>query len=100
MANQQAGLQEEIRLSVSCLMSHRSDLSTRQNMEEVLISNSRVYYPFTALADMGFVKLGNLKNLRGGQYAYVLKPKGIRQKSFLSHCFLKRDKKRIKSVKV
>ena len=42
-----------------------------------------------ALIDKGFVKLGNfLSNPRKDQYAYLLTPKGIREKSLLTYRFL------------
>ena len=57
--------------------------------DEVGISNGSAYYVLTALVEKGFVKLGNFKkNPRKGQYAYLLTPKGIREKSLLTHSFI------------
>jgi len=45
------------------------------------------------LVDKGLVKLGNFrKNPRKGQYAYILTPKGIREKSLLTHNFIERKR--------
>lgn len=64
-------------------------MSTRQVADAVGISNGSAYYVLTALVEKGFVKLGNFKkNPRKGQYAYLLTPKGIREKSLLTHCFI------------
>ena len=69
-------------------------MSTRQVADEVGISNGSAYYVLTALVEKGFVKLGNFKkNPRKGQYAYLLTPKGIREKSLLTHSFVERKRK-------
>ncbi len=68
-------------------------MSTRQVADEVRISNGSAYYVLTALVEKGFLKLGNFKkNPRKGQYAYLLTPKGIREKSLLTHSFIKRKR--------
>ena len=71
------------------LISQNPEMSTRQVADEVGISNGSAYYVLTALVEKGFVKLGNFKkNPRKGQYAYLLTPKGIREKSLLTHSFI------------
>jgi EPS-associated MarR family transcriptional regulator len=73
------------------LISVNPEMSTRQVSDEVGISNGSAYYVLTALVEKGFVKLGNFKNNpRKGQYAYLLTPKGIREKSLLTHRFIER----------
>ena len=68
-------------------------MSTRQVVGAVGISNGSAYYVLTALVDKGLVKLGNFrKNPRKGQYAYILTPKGIREKSLLTHNFIERKR--------
>ena len=68
-------------------------MSTRQVADAVGISNGSAYYVLTALVDKGLVKLGNFrKNPRKGQYAYILTPKGIREKSLLTHNFIERKR--------
>ena len=64
-------------------------MSTRQVADVVGISNGSAYYVLTGLVEKGFVKLGDFNNnLRKGQYAYILTPKGIREKSLLTHSFI------------
>ena len=68
-------------------------MSTRQVADKVGISNGSSYYILTSLVEKGFVKLGNFKkNPRKGQYAYLLTPKGIREKSLLTHSFIQRKR--------
>jgi len=76
-------------------------MSTRQVADEVGISNGSAYYILTALVEKGFVKLGNFKkNPRKGQYAYLLTPKGIREKSLLTHSFIERKREEFKILRV
>jgi len=76
-------------------------MSTRQVADEVGISNGSAYYILTALVEKGFVKLGNFKkNPRKGQYAYLLTPRGIREKSLLTHSFIDRKREEFKILRV
>lgn len=93
MASRREVQQAEIRLKIMRLVSQNPDISTRQVADEVGISNGSAYYVLTALVEMGFVKLKNFKkNPRKGQYAYLLTPKGIREKSLLTHSFIGRKR--------
>ena len=75
------------------LVSQNPEMSTRQVADEVGISNGSAYYVLTALIEKGLVKLGNFKkNSRKGHYAYLLTPKGIREKSLLTHSFIERKR--------
>ena len=61
--------------------------------DEVGISNGSAYYVLTALVEKGFVKLGNFKkNPRKGSMPILLTPKGIREKSLLTHSFIERKR--------
>ena len=100
MASRREVQQAEIRLKVMRLISQNPDISTRQVADEVGISNGSAYYVLTALVEMGFVKLENFKkNLRKGQYAYLLTPKGIREKSLLTHSFIGRKRVEFELIK-
>ena len=101
MASQREEQQAEIRLKVMRLISQKPEMSTRQVADEVGISNGSAYYILTALIEKGFVKLGNFKkNPRKGQYSYLLTPKGIREKSLLTHCFIERKREEFKILRV
>jgi EPS-associated MarR family transcriptional regulator len=93
LASRREEQQAEIRLKVMRLISQNPEMSTRKVADVVGISNGSAYYVLTALVEKGFVKLGNFKkNPRKGQYAYLLTPKGIREKSLLTHSFILRKR--------
>jgi len=101
VASRREEQQAEVRLKVMRLISQKPEMSTRQVADEVGISNGSAYYILTALIEKGFVKLGNFKkNPRKGQYAYLLTPKGIREKSLLTHSFIERKREEFKILRV
>ena len=101
MASRREEQQAEVRLKIMRLISQKPEMSTRQVADEVGISNGSAYYILTALVEKGFVKLGNFKkNPRKGQYAYLLTPKGIREKSLLTHSFIERKREEFKILRV
>lgn len=100
MASRREDRQAEIHLKVMRLISQNPEMSTRQVADEVGISNGSAYYLLTALVEKGFVKLGNFKqNPRKGQYAHLLTPKGIREKSLLTHSFIERKREEFEALK-
>ena len=100
MASRRTEQQAEIRLKVMRLISQNPEMTTRQVADEVAISNGSAYYVLTALVEKGFVKLWNFKkNPRKGQYAYLLTPKGIREKSLLTHSFIERKREEFELLK-
>ena len=100
MASRRDEQQAAIRLKVMRLISVNPEMSTRQVADEVGISNGSAYYVLTALVGKGFVKLGNFKNNpRKGQYAYLLTPKGIKEKSLLTHSFIERKRQEFKDLR-
>ena len=100
MASRREEYQAEIRLKVMRLISQNPERSTRQVADEVRISNGSAYYVLTALVEKGFVKLGNFKkSQRKSQYAYLLTPKGIREKSLLTHSFIMRKHEEFELLK-
>lgn len=87
-------------MKVMRLISQNPEMSTRQVADEVRISNGSAYYVLTALVEKGFVKLGSFKkNPRKGHYAYLLTPKGIREKSLLTHSFIERKREEFEALK-
>ena len=82
------------------LIAEIPEVSSRRIAEAVGISNGSAYYVLTALIEKGLVKLENFKNNpRKGQYAYLLTPKGIREKSLLTHSFIERKRKEYQNLK-
>ena len=93
MASRREEQQESARLRVMRLLSDNPKISTRSVADAVGISNGAAYYVLRALVEKGFVKLESFSNnTRKGQYAYLLTPKGIREKSLLTHRFIKRKR--------
>ena len=75
-------------------------MSTRQIADLVGISNGSAYYVLKSLIEKGFVKLENFKqNPRKAQYAYLLTPSGIREKSSLARGFIKRKRQEYVDLK-
>lgn len=100
LASRREEQQAEIRLKVMRLISQNPKISARQVADEVRISNGSAYYLLTALVEKGFLKLGNFKkNPRLGQYAYLLTPKGMREKSLLTHSFIELKREEFKVLK-
>ena len=100
LASRREEKQEEVRLRVMRLISGNPELSSRQVADAVGVSNGSAYYILTALVDKGFVKLGNFKkSSRKGCYAYFLTPKGMREKSLLTHHFIERKRQEFKDLR-
>ena len=100
MASKREEKREEIRLRVMRLISSNAEVSSRQVADAVGVSNGSAYYILVALVDKGFVKLSNFKkNPRKGSYAYILTPKGIREKSLLTVHFIKRKRQEFEDLR-
>ena len=100
MASRREERQESNRLKVMRLIYENPEMSARQVADKVGISNGSAYYVLTALVEKGFVKLGNFRNsTRKGKYAYLLTPKGIREKSLLTHSFIKLKRQEFEDLK-
>jgi EPS-associated MarR family transcriptional regulator len=100
LASRREEHQEDVRLRVMRLIDENSEMSSRQIADKVGIANGSAYYVLTALIKKGFVKLENFKNSqRKGQYAYLLTPKGIREKSLLTHRFIGRKRQEFDALR-
>ena len=100
MASKRGERNEEARLAIMRLIAKNPNMTTRDVAEAVGVSNGSAYYLVTALVEKGFVKLENFKNNpRKGQYAYLLTPKGIREKSLLTHRFIERKREEFDILK-
>ena len=100
MASRREENQEDVRLRVMRLIDANSEMSSRQIADKVGIANGSAYYVLTALVKKGFVKLENFKNSqRKGQYSYLLTPKGIREKSLLTHRFIGRKRQEFDALR-
>ena len=100
MASRREEHQEDVRLRVMRLIDKNPKMSSRQIADKVGIANGSAYYVLTALIEKGFVKLENFKNnQRKGRYGYLLTPKGIREKSLLTHRFIGRKRQEFDALR-
>lgn len=101
MTTQREQRREEIRFRVLRLLSENPELSTRKLADVVGVSNGSAYYLVSALAEKGLVKLESfMSSNHKGRYAYILTPKGVREKSRLTVKFLGRKLEEYEALKV
>ena len=75
-------------------------MTSRELAQKVGISNGSAYYLLVSLIDKGYIKFANFKNsAQKTKYSYLLTPKGIREKSFITSRFLVRKKLEYKLLK-
>jgi EPS-associated MarR family transcriptional regulator len=100
MASRRKEHQEDTKLRVMKIINHNPKMTTREIAQKVGISNGSAYYLLVSLIDKGFVKLSNFKeNSEKVGYLYLLTPKGIREKSLLTHNFILRKNKEYEQLK-
>ena len=100
LASQREDQRYEVRLRVLRLVQANPELSTRKIAEDVGISNGSAFYVLTALVEKGFLKLDNFKNSSSkGRYAYILTPKGLREKTLLTARFIERKREEYKDLR-
>jgi EPS-associated MarR family transcriptional regulator len=100
MASRRKEYQEDAKLRVLQIISSNPQMSTRLLAQKVGISNGSAYYLLTSLIDKGLVKYTNFKkSTQKKKYSYLLTPKGIREKSFITGKFLVRKKKEYELLK-
>lgn len=82
---------EDLNFRVLKLLDEKPDMTQRQLAEQLGISHGKVNYCLKALIDKGWIKLTNFKNSQHKfNYAYLLTPAGIAEKTALTGRFLKR----------
>lgn len=82
------------------LLAARPDLSQRQLSKELGLSLGKTHYVLSALLDKGLVKIQNFKrNDNKMAYAYLLTPKGMREKFRLTRAFLSRKEAEFEALK-
>ena len=100
MASQREDQRYEVRLRVLRLVHANPEMSTRKIAEDVGISNGSAFYVLAALVEKGFLKLDNFKNSSSKRrYAYILTPKGLREKSLLTSRFIERKREEYKDMR-
>ena len=100
MASRRKEHQEDAKFRVFQIINENPQITTREVAQKVGISNGSTYYLLTSLIDKGFIKLTNFKDSSQKiKYSYLLTPKGIREKSFITSRFLVRKKLEYKLLK-
>ena len=93
MSSRRREHQEDAKLRVLQIISSNPQITSRELALKVRISNGSAHYLLTSLVDKGLVKLANFnKKSQKTKYSYLLTPKGIREKSFITIKFLERKK--------
>ena len=100
MASRRKEHQEDAKLRVLQIISNNSQMTSREIAQKVGISNGSAYYLLTSFIDKGLIKLENFKESeQKTKYSYLLTPKGIREKSFISSKFIVRKKQEYELLK-
>ena len=100
MASRRKEHQEDVKFRVFQIINENPQLTSREVAKKVRISNGSAYYLLTSLIDMGFIKLSSFKDSSQKiKYSYLLTPKGIREKSFITNKFLVRKKQEYELLK-
>ena len=84
-------MNEEVTYKLFKLIERQPDLSQRELAKEMGISLGKTNYCLKGLMDKGWLKARNFKNSNNKiAYAYVLTPKGLREKTSITARYLKR----------
>ena len=83
----------EDQLDLMHIIEKDSKASQRLISQNSGFSKGKVNYCLKALVDIGFVKINNFKNSNNKlNYAYILTPKGIREKTVITKQFIIKKK--------
>ena len=100
MPAQNLSNKEEISLNVLRLLQHTPQMSQREMASKLEVSLGGINYCLRALVDKGWVKVENFsKSEQKLRYAYLLTPKGAKEKSKLTAQFLRRKLAEYESLK-
>jgi EPS-associated MarR family transcriptional regulator len=91
---------EAWRLQMLKLLQDNPGLSQRQLAARMGVSLGKANYCLRALVEKGLVKLGNFgKNPNKRNYAYILTPAGLEEKTRITLAFLKRKEAEFESIR-
>ena len=100
MASRRKEHQEDAKLRMFQIIIENPQMTTRELAQKIGISNGSAYYLLMSLIDKGFIKFANFKKSeQKKKYSYLLTPKGIREKSFITSKFLVRKKREYEQLK-
>ena len=91
MTTRRSTINEDIHFWTLKLLQERPGITQRALAKEVGMSLSGINYCIGALAEKGWIKMGNFsKNPDKLSYAYLLTPTGVAEKAALTRRFLQR----------
>ena len=91
MNNRRSSLNEDTHFWTLKLLQEKPGITQRALAKEVGMSLSGINYCISALAEKGWIKIGNFsKNPDKLSYAYLLTPTGVAEKAVLTRRFLQR----------
>jgi EPS-associated MarR family transcriptional regulator len=91
MPSRRSTINEETHFWTLKLLQERPGISQRTLAKEIGMSLSGIHYCVSALAEKGWIKMGNFsKNPDKLSYAYLLTPTGVAEKAALTRRFLAR----------
>ena len=93
--------QDELKFNLLRQIAENPDSSQRELAVELGVSLGSVNYCLKALIDVGLVKMGNFARSQDKRnYAYMLTPKGVAEKTALTLRFLKRKQSEYESLQL
>lgn len=101
MTSRQSKLQEDTYFRVMKILEEHPEISQRELASKLGLSLGGINYSLSALVEKGFVKARNFsENNSKLKYAYLLTPRGIKEKSELTYRFLQRKMKEYEDLKI
>ena len=90
----------EDQLDIMYIIEKDCKASQRQIAQNSSISIGKVNYCLKALIDIGFIKIHSFKNSNNkSNYAYILTPKGIKEKTAITKQFIIKKKQEYDKLK-
>lgn len=100
MTSKRTKLQEDTHFRVLHILQENPEMSQRELAAAVGASVGGINYVLNSLIEKGLIKLGNFTAAEDKRrYAYVLTPKGIKEKSIITVRFLKRKQAEYKALR-
>ncbi len=100
MTSRQSKLQEDTYFRVMKILADYPEITQRELAAKLGLSLGGINYCLSALVEKGFVKARNFSNNNSKiKYAYLLTPKGIKEKTALTYSFLQRKMQEYEDLK-
>ena len=101
MTSRQSKLQEDTYFRVMKILADYPEITQRELAAKLGLSLGGINYCLSALVEKGFVKARNFSNNNSKiKYAYLLTPKGVKEKTALTCSFLQRKMQEYEDLKL